>query len=108
MQFDPPSTATNVQRHTEAGIDRMALIAFEASAADAGAFADALVPGGVKEGEDPGNAYLGIGKPWWFTRFPEGASGGKHDDMASGVTTQVVLGPDVNGRRRVWASRFTR
>ncbi len=106
MQFTPPASATRIERYNETGIDALMLLAFEAPAPDAVAFADNLIPGGVRAGQDPGNAYLGAGKPWWFSTFPEGASGGSAE--ASGVTTQVVLGPEADGKRKVWASRFTR
>lgn len=102
-----PVSAKDVESHEETGQDQLVLVAFQAPSVDAEAFAAKLIPAGVKEGRDPGLAYLGKGKVWWLTDLPQGASGGEHNDPASGEVTKLVIGPNESGQRRVWAARFS-
>lgn len=100
-----PSDATDVRAAGEAGVDRLVLVRFDASATSSAAFAQALV-GGAVPGSDPGLGYLGEGLDWWPAAPPAGSAGGEGRGEAN-RTIKLLVAPAAGDRRTVYVAAFS-
>jgi hypothetical protein len=100
-----PPSASNVWFVEKHFLDTYQMVRFDASLADARAFARNLLDGrSPVRGHDPRLQYFGTDLEWWLRDFPANAEGGaKHDGH---LRAQVVIVPD-NERATVWALMFS-
>jgi hypothetical protein len=103
-----PASASNVQHYSEAGKDKLVLIRFNASPADAASFSTAILGGTApKPGVDPGLDYLGEEHAWWVKTFPKNANGGEYVNAENGRNYRVIIAPVEGGQQTVWAAVFS-
>lgn len=100
-----PPGATAVRVASEAGIDRLVLLRFDAPAAAAADYAQQLLGAAPVLGADPRLSYLGGTHDWWLAQLPAGASGGEATRPSNQVI-KLVMAPAAGGTARVWVAAF--
>lgn len=101
-----PQGAGNVRATSDAGLDRLVLLAFEAADDQARDYARRVLGAAPRMGQDPGLLYLGEEVPWWPKSLPPGAQGGEVR-RADNRVVKLLLAPAAGQPTRVFVAAFS-